>query len=69
MMRAGSNVDEVSVVVLGFMLSEGLMDSRVDKLVVMLLFAERENEVPISLEVLVVFKMDQSVFLHLFDLF
>ena len=40
-MRSGGNVDEVPVVVLGFVFGKGLMDSRVDELVVVLFLAKR----------------------------
>lgn len=49
---------EISGVLVSFMFAKGLMDSRVDELFMVLLIAKREDYIPVSCEVLVVFKMD-----------
>ena len=58
MVRPSVDVYEISGILVSFMFAKSLVDSRVDEFLMVLLIAKRKDEVPISCEVLVVFKMD-----------
>ena len=55
---------EIFCVMLSCVKTKGFMYSRINELLVVLLLAKRKDEVPVSSEVLIVFKVDEFVFFH-----
>lgn len=58
------HVYEVPVVTMALMLAECFMNAGIDKLAVVFFLAERQDEVPVALEVSVFFEVDQFIGLH-----
>ena len=58
MVRSGCHVNEISFVMLGFVSSEGFVNTGVDELLVVFLLAEGKHEFPVSFEFTIVFKMN-----------
>ena len=58
MMRSSVDMYEIPGILVTFMLSKGLMYSRVDEFFMMFLVAKRKDKFPVSLKVLIIFQMD-----------